>query len=96
MKKYSLATKDFQYLVVISPDNDKYRNWLLVSKTIKAKKYLNFLWFGSFACVVWETILKTEDRKLKDYLFITAIVLCGLAIIVEIFNSLVKSRIKKQ
>ena len=95
-KKYSLATKDFQYLVDNYPDNDKYRNWLLASKTIKVKKYSNLLWLGVLICLVWETMVNKEDAKLKFSLLIAATVLFVLAIAVEIFNFLVKAKIKKQ
>ncbi|MCX6291587.1 MAG: hypothetical protein NT126_07460 [Bacteroidetes bacterium] len=96
LKKYSLATTDFQYLVENFPDNDVYRNWLLASRTIKAKKYLNILWPAGFICLMWETMVNKEDAKLKDYLLIAMIVIFVLAIAVEIINSLVKDSIKKK
>jgi hypothetical protein len=96
-KKYSLATKDFQYLVVNYPDNDKYRNWLLASKTIKVKKYSNYLWFGVLILMVWESLVdKEEDANLKYNLLIVAGVLFVIAIGIEIFHWAVKAKIKKQ
>ena len=95
-KKYKLASQDFQYLVDTYPDNDKYRNWLFASKTIKAKKWLNFLWGGVIVCVVWQTRVNKEDLKLKYYLLIAAIILFILAIVIEILNALLKTKIKEK
>lgn len=95
-KKYSLSVNDFQYLVDNYPENDKYKNWLSASKTIKVKKYSNYLWLGVLICLVWETMVNKDDEKLKFNLLIIATVLFVLAIVAEIFNFLVKAKIKKQ
>ena len=94
LRKYSLAAKDFQYLVYNYPDNDKYRNWLLASKTIKVKKISNNIWFVVFICIVWESLLKKENTNLKLGLFITACFLLVIAIIIEVFSFLVKAKLK--
>ncbi len=95
-EKYFLAKLDFQYLVDNYPDNDKYRNWLLSSRTIKTRKYVNYLWFALVVAMVWETIVNKDNRQLKDYLLIAGSVLFVLAIIGEIANALIKSRIKNK
>jgi tetratricopeptide (TPR) repeat protein len=95
-KKYSLAEKDFQYLVDNYPDNDKYRNWLLASKTIKVKRYSNYIWFGVLICVILESLVNKENATLKFNLLIIAAVLFLFAIIIEIFHFIVKAKIKKQ
>ena len=95
-KKYSLAKPDFQYLVDNYPDNDKYRNWLLASRTIQVKKYVNFIWGATAVFLVWETMVSKEDRQLKDYLLIATTILFVIALIGEIVNALIKSSIKKQ
>ena len=95
-KKYSLVKTDFQYLVDNYPDNDKYKNWLLSSRTIQSKKYVNYLWFAAVICMVWETMVHKEDRQLKDSLLIAAIIFFGTAVCGEITNALVKTSIKKQ
>ena len=94
LRKYSLAAKDFQYLVYNYPDNDKYRNWLRASKTIKVKKFSNNIWVGVFICIVWESLLKKENTNLKLGLFITACILFVSAIVLEVFSFLVKAKLK--
>ena len=89
-----MAAKDFQFLVKNYPDNDKYRNWLRASKTIKVKKISNNIWFGVFICIVWELLLKTENANLKLGLFITACILFVIAIVLEVFSFLVKAKLK--
>ena len=94
-KKYSLASKDFQYLVESYPENDKYRNWLFASKTIKAKKYLNYIWGFALMSFIWYS-LATNDRDTNKYYFLAATIIFVLTgITVEIANSLLKSRINK-
>jgi tetratricopeptide (TPR) repeat protein len=90
--KYSLAAKDFQYLVDTYHDNDKYKKWLLASRTVKIKKYLNFFWFGALACLIFESMVKKEDAKFKEYLLIASIILFGFAIATEIINVIIKSK----
>jgi hypothetical protein len=95
-EKYSLAKLDFQYLVDNYPDNDKYRNWLLASRTVQTRKYVNYLWLALLVTMVWETMVNKDNRQLKDYLLIAGSVLFVLAIIGEISKALIKSRIKNQ
>jgi tetratricopeptide (TPR) repeat protein len=95
-KKYSLASTDFQYLVNNYPDNDKYRNWLIASKTIKTKKYLNFIWGFAIMGFVWYLMATNERDQNRNYFLGAAIVFGLVAVTVEIKNSLLKSRIKKQ
>jgi tetratricopeptide (TPR) repeat protein len=95
-KNYSLAAKDFQYLVDNYPDNDKYRNWLLASKTIQTRKYVNYVWGATAVFLVWEIMVSKEDRQLKNYLLIATSIFFVIAIIGEIANAVIKSRIKKQ
>ena len=95
-EKYSLASTDFQYLADNYPDNDKYRNWLIASKTIKTKKYLNFIWGFAMVGFIWY-LMATNDRDQNRNYFLGAAIVFGLvAVTVEIRNSLLKSRIKKQ
>lgn len=95
-KNYSLASTDFQYLVDNYPDNDKYRNWLIASKTKKTKKYLNFIWgftIVGFTCY----FMATNDRDPNArYFLVATIILVLLGVAVEIAISLLKSRINKQ
>ncbi len=95
-KKYSLAAKDFQYLVDNYPDNDKYRNWVLASKTIQMRKYINYVWGAAAVCIVWGTMVSKEDAQLKNYLLIATTIFFVIAIFGEIANALIKFRIKKQ
>jgi len=95
-KKYLLASTDFQYLVDNYPDNDKYRNWLIASKTIKTKKYLNFFWGIAMVSFIWYLMAKNDQDQNRNYFFVAAIVFILLAVTVEIKNSLLKPRIKKQ
>ena len=93
-KSYKTSSKDFQYLVDTYPENDKYRNWLLASKTITAKKWLNILWYGAIATLVWETMVNKEDAIFENYLLIVSFILFILAILTEILNAFIKSSIK--
>jgi tetratricopeptide (TPR) repeat protein len=95
-KNYSIAAKDFQYLVDNYPDNDKYRNWLLASKTVHTRKYLNYAWAATVVFLVCETMVSKEDGQLKNYFLIATTIFFVIAIIGEIANALIKSRIKKQ
>lgn len=95
-KKYSLASPDFQYLVDNYPDNDMYRNWLLASKTVQAKKYVNYVWAAAAVCLFWESMVNKEDGQLKNYIIVTTAILFVIAIVGEIANAIIKSRIKKQ
>ena len=94
-KEYSLATQDFQYLADTYRDNDKYKKWLLASRTVKVKKYLNFFWYGAFTCLVLGAMVNKEDIKLRGYLLIGTIALIGLAIATEIIKIFIKSKIEK-
>lgn len=94
-KKYSIATKDFDYLVDNYPDNDKYKQWLYASKTIRATKYLNILWGLTVFCFVWASFIKSEDEKFKYILIITAIIAGILAILTEIAKAIIKFSIKE-
>jgi len=91
-KKYSIAKSDFQYLVENYPENDK---WLLASRTIQLKKFVNYLWMATLICFVWETMVNVEDEKIKTNLFIAAIVFFGIGITGEIAIVFIKSRIKR-
>jgi hypothetical protein len=95
-KKYSLASTDFQYLVDNYPDNDKYRNWLFASKTIKAKKYLNYIWDFAGMSFIWYSLATNDGDRNRRYFLAAAIIFVLLGFCVEIANSLLKSRIKKQ
>jgi hypothetical protein len=95
-KNYGVASEDFQYLVDNYPDNDKYRNWLLASKTIKIKKWLNFFWYGGLICLVWQTMLNKDNPYLKDNLLLSSVILFILAILTEIIIALIKSNIKQK
>ena len=95
-KEYSLASIDFQYLVDNYPDNDKYRNWLIASKTIKTKKYLNFIWGFATVGFIWYLMAINDRDQNRNYFLVAAIVFVLLAVTIEIKNSLLKSRIKKQ
>ena len=95
-KNYSLASKDFQYLVDNYPDNDKYRNWLIASKTIKTKKYLNFIWGFAMVGFIWYFMATNDRDSNAHYFLIATIVFVLLGVTVEIANSLLKSRINKQ
>lgn len=94
-KKYSIAKSDFQYLVENYPENDKYKRWLLASRTIQLKKFVNYLWMATLICFVWETMVNVEDEKIKTNLFIAAIVFFGIGITGEIAIVFIKSRIKR-
>ncbi len=94
-KNYGKATKDFRYLVKSYPDNEKYRNWLLASRTIKIKKWLNILWLGNLVSIGCISFIEKEDAALKNYLFIIAITFFTLAGLAEIINAKIKSNIKK-
>jgi len=96
LKKYSLASKDFQFLVDTYPENDKYRNWLLASKTINLRKYLNYFWSCEFVCIFWYTLISKENFVLKQILIVVAIVLIVVAIFGEIMVALMKASIKKK
>lgn len=95
-KKYSLASADFQYLFDNYPDNDRYKNWLIASNTIKTKKYLNFFWglaIASFVCY----LMAANDRAPSSMYFILATIAFVLvAVAFEVANWLRKSRINKQ
>lgn len=95
-KKYSLSSTDFQYLVDNYPENDKYRNWLIASKTIKTKKYLNFIWGFAMVGFIWYLMATNDRDQNSNYFLVAAIVFVLLAVTFEIKNSLLKSRIKKQ
>lgn len=94
-KNYGKATKDFRYLVKSYPDNEKYSNWLLASRTIKIKKWLNILWLGNLVSIGCISFIEKEDAALKNYLFIIAITFFTLAGLAEIINAKIKSNIKK-
>lgn len=94
-KKYSIAKSDFQYLVENYPENDKYKRWLLASRTIQLKKFVNYLWIATLICFVWETMVNVEDEKLKTNLLIAGIVFFGIGITGEIAIVFIKSRIKR-
>ena len=95
-KKYSVSTKDFQYLVDNFTENDKYRNWLLASKTIKAKKILNYFWFGAFLAFIWYSLATKDNDKNRDYFLIFGIICAGIAALIQIAVSVVKASIKKK
>jgi hypothetical protein len=95
-KKYSLAKLDFQYLVDNYPDNDKYRNWMLASRTIQTRKYVNYIWAAAAVCLIWEIMVYKEDAQLKNYLLLATTIFFVIAIIGEIANALIKSNINKQ
>jgi len=93
-KKYSLAAKDFQYLVYNYPDNDKYKNWLLASKTIRAKKYLNYIWGLALISFIGYFLAKKDGDRNRDIFFIATYILILTGTIVEIAIWAVKSSIK--
>ncbi|WP_026897706.1 hypothetical protein [Daejeonella oryzae] len=93
-KNYKTAAQDFQYLVDTYPDNDKYRNWLLASKTIKAKKYLNYIWLLALVSLIWSTLATKDGDTNKDYFLMATGVFVLTGISLEIANSVLKSRIK--
>jgi tetratricopeptide (TPR) repeat protein len=95
-KNYSLASTDFQYLVDNYPDNDKYRNWLIASKTKKTKKYLNFIWGFASMSLIWYLLAKNDRDTDRPYFLVATIILVLLGVAVEIAISLLKSRINKQ
>lgn len=94
-KKYSLAIKDFQYLVDNYPNNDKYRDWLLGLKTTRIKKYTNFIWPLFFVCIIWSSLLDEKNRTLILILLYVGAVLFVLGIGIELFNFLLKKKIKR-
>lgn len=95
-KNYKTASQDFQYLVDNYPDNDKYKNWLLASRTIKAKKYLNYIWGFAFMSFIWYSLATKDNDTNRDYFLMATIVFVLLGILVEIANSLLKSSIKQK
>jgi len=95
-KNYKTASQDFQYLVYTYPDNDKYRNWLLASKTIKAKKYLNYIWGFAFMSFIWYSLATKDGDTNRDYFLMATGVFVLIGILVEIANSILKSSIKQK
>lgn len=93
-KNYKAASQDFQYLVETYPDNDKYRNWLLASKTIKAKKYLNYIWGLAFMSFIWYSLATKDEDANRDYFLMATGVFVLIGILVEFANSLLRSSIK--
>jgi hypothetical protein len=95
-KKYSLASADFQYLVDNYPDNDRYKNWLIASKTIKTKKYLNYIWGFAIMSFVWYSMATNDKDPNRNYFLAATIAFVLLAVPFEVANLLRKSRIHKQ
>lgn len=94
-KKYSLAIKDFQYLVDNYPNNDKYRDWLLGLKTTRIKKYTNFIWPLFFTCIIWSSLIDEKNKNLILILLYVGSVLFVAGIGIELFNFLLKKKIKR-
>lgn len=78
------------------PDNDKYKNWLIASKTIIVKKYSYILLLAVLLCLVLQKMVNNENSKLKFTILITATALFTLAIVIEIFKFVVKAKVKNQ
>ena len=95
-KKYSLASTDFQYLVGNYPDNDRYKNWLIASRTIKTKKYLNYIWGFAITGFVWYSMATSDRDPNRIYFLIATIAFVLVAVGFEVANSLRKSRINKR
>lgn len=96
LKKYNLSAKDFQYLVDTFPDNDKYREGLMASRTIKSKKIINSLWMAAAVLFIWYSFVTKDGDKLRDYFLMALIVCIIVAVVMEIMNSLVKRGIEKK
>jgi len=96
IKKIKLATLDFDFLVENYPDNDKYRSWLLASKTVKFKKITHNLWYLLIVIVIWYIVIKADDVKLKNGLLIGIIVISFIAILTEIAIGYIKRSVKRK
>jgi large-conductance mechanosensitive channel len=57
---------------------------------------VNYVWGATAVFLVWETMVCKEVRQLKNYLLIATTIFFVIAIIGEIANAVIKSRIKKQ
>jgi hypothetical protein len=74
LKKYDLAAKEFEKLVINFPDNDKYRNWLRGSQAFKLNKISNVcVVIGVAGCISNYISPKGLIWKIELYIAIAAI-----------------------
>lgn len=94
-RNYNLATKDFRYLVDNYPYNDKYRSWLLGVKTIRIKKYSNFIWPLFFVCIIGIFLLNNRKTSVNFVLLTVSSILFIAGITIDIFDFVMKRKIKR-
>ncbi len=93
LKNFKAAKQDLKLLTDKFPDNDKYKNWMVASKTYSIQKLINALWYVIAAAALLTSFIEREDI---GALYDIVLILGGLALIGAISAEIFKASNKKK